>query len=532
MTTPLSLRQYQLDAIDGVYARIIEGASAPLIAMPTGTGKSLSIAGLILRTCVEYPRTRHLVLSHVKELVRQDAEAINKLWPGAPVGIYSAGLSSRDIHHPIIVGGSASVRNRVGVFGHRDFLHIDEAHLLSPTDSTTYQRIIAGLKEINPNLIVVGYTATPYRRGIGSLLNGGIFDSMAIDLTGSKSWKRFIAEGYLVPLYAKRTGASIDISGVSIVNGDFAEGQLQKASDKEILNKIIAREIVAAMQHRKCALIFCAGIEHAEHMAEQLNKMGLRTRAVHSKLSKAERDAAIDDFRSGRLDALTNNDCLTTGLDVPRIDLIAMCRATVSVGLWVQMLGRGTRPSRDKSDCLVLDFAGNRPRLGPVDDPYIPKPKGAKQTGEIPAKICASCGCYAHISARICEACGEPFPIATKLKQRAGEQSIMSGETPVIETFPVSRVTYVRHTRRIDGAVSIRVTYMCGYKHYSEWINFDATKNKHFAREWFRRFVGDDIPATNDEALRILSSGVAVVPKKIRVWTNKGQYPEILGYEM
>jgi DNA repair protein RadD len=489
------------------------------------------LAGLVQRTCTEYPQTRHLILSHVKELLEQDHAAIRRLWPTAPVGLFSAGLNRRDTLHPIVIGGCASVRNCVDRFGRRDFCIIDEAHLLSPTAETTYQKIIAKLREANPNLIVVGLTATPYRRGIGSLLNGGIFDSMAIDLTDAKSWARFIAEGYLVPLHAKRTEASIDVSGVGISNGDFAEGQLQAASDKEQLNESIAKEIAVAMRSRKAALVFCAGIEHAEHMAIALNAEGVNTRAVHSRLSPQDRAAILSSFMEGRLDAITNNNVLTTGFDCPRVDLIGMARATVSVGLWVQMLGRGTRPAPCKDSCLVLDFAGNRPRLGPVDAPHIPKPKKGEKTGEIPCKICEHCGCYAHISARVCEACGEPFPTATKLKQRAGEQAIMSGEAPIVETFNVSRVTYARHVKKLDGAVSIRVTYMCGYKHFSRWINFDAPKNKHFAREWWRQFVGDDIPENNDDALTQLTKGVAVSPKKVRVWTNR-QFPEIMGYEL
>ena len=524
------LRPYQAQAIEGVYERIREGYSAPLIALPTGTGKSLCVAGLIHRTCTEYPKTRHLILTHTKEIITQNEKAIRRLWPSCPVGVYSAGLNRRDTLHPIIVGGCASVRNCVATFGKRDFLIIDECHLLSPTAETTYQKIIKNMREINPNMIVVGLTATPYRRGIGSLLNGGIFDSMACDLTTPTAWRRFIADGYLVPLHAKRTEAAIDVSGVSISNGDFAEGALQEASDKDELNKSIAREIAVAMRTRKKALVFCAGIEHAEHMAAQLNAVGVKSRALHSKLTTAERDDALSAFRAGRLSAITNNNVLTTGFDDPEIDLIGMARATVSVGLWVQMLGRGTRPSPGKEDCVVLDFAGNRPRLGPVDDPNIPKPKDAKKSGEIPCKICDSCGCYAHISARVCEACGAPFPIATQLKQRAGTEEIMSGGAPVIETFTVNNVTYVRHTKRVDGSVSVRVTYMCGYKHFSEWLNFEG-KRRHFAHEFWRQRVGDNPPETNDEALAILSSGdVARKPLRIAVWTNK-QYPEILRCE-
>ncbi len=525
---PILLRDYQTAAVQGVYDRILEGHNAPLIAAPTGVGKSLMLAGLIQRTCREYPKTRHLVLTHVKELIIQDVKALQTLWPNAPMGIYSAALRRRDSLQPIILAGNASIRNRADIFGHRDFAIIDEVHMLSPTAETTYQKIIGKLREINPNLIVVGLTATPYRRGIGSLLNGGILDSMAIDLTTPEWWKWFIANGYLTPLHAKCPTAKIDVSGVAISNGDYAEGQLQAASDQAGLNEAIAREIAIAARTRKAALVFCAGVEHSEHMAQALTAAGVPTQAVHSKLTDEERDARIAAFKSGRIKALTNNNVLTAGFDHPPIDLIGMCRATVSEGLWVQMLGRGTRPAPGKNDALVLDFVGNRPRLGPVDAPYVPDPKKKGPTGELPVKVCDNCGCYAHISARVCEACEVPFPIATKLKQRPGTDEIMSEGTPIIETFPVSRVTYARHSRKVDGAVSVRVDYACGARLFSEWINFD--KNSHKAHEFWRQRVGDGIPSTNDEALSELSKGVAMTPKRLAVWTNR-KYPEIVRCE-
>src|SRR5699024_7836443 len=113
-----------------------------------------------------------------------------------------------------------------------------------------------------------------------------------------------------------------------------------------------------------------------EHVAEALNAHGITAAHVHSKMPRHERDRNLDALKSGQLQALTNYGCLTTGVDVPRIDLIMMLRPTKSPGLHVQMLGRGTRPSPGKENCLVLDFAGNVARLGPIDDPVLPRKKG------------------------------------------------------------------------------------------------------------------------------------------------------------
>src|SRR5690606_36427951 len=130
-----------------------------------------------------------------------------------------------------------------------------------------------------------------------------------------------------------------------------------------------------------------SGIEHAEHIAEFLTRFGIDCAAVHSKQSAEYNDKAILAFKEGSLRAIVNYGKLTTGFNHPGIDAIAMFRPTMSVPLWVQMLGRGTRPADGKKDCLVLDYARNTPRLGPINDPVIPRRKG-EGGGDPPVKVC------------------------------------------------------------------------------------------------------------------------------------------------
>ena len=91
----MKLRSYQSDAIDSIYQWFAAGKNAPLIVTPTGSGKSVILAEFIRRACTEFPDTHIAVITHVKELVEQDAKAIRKLWPQGSVGIYSAGLGKR-----------------------------------------------------------------------------------------------------------------------------------------------------------------------------------------------------------------------------------------------------------------------------------------------------------------------------------------------------------------------------------------------------------------------------------------------------
>jgi len=520
------LRPYQENAIQSIFDYFEEGNQGnPVTALPTGTGKSVIIAGFIQRVLNMWPRQRFMVLTHVKELIEQNHNKLKSIWPTAPTGIYSAGLNQKDIIRPIIFGGMASVKNCVEAFGHRDLIIIDEAHLVSPKDDTTYQNVITRFKIINPHIKVIGLSATPFRLGQGLITDEGLFTDICFDLTGVEAFNRLITDGFLAPLIPRPTNTKIDTSEINIVNGDFAKGKLDDETDKVLFEGL--KELVQYGYDRRSWLIFASGIKSSEHAAQILTSMGIDAAAVHSKMSGSERDARIAAFKSGKLRCIVNNNCLTTGFDHPPIDLIGSFRPTVSPGLHVQMLGRGTRPCEEKANCLVLDYAGNVPRLGPINDPVLPRKKGQK-VGEAPVRICENCGVYNHASARFCCSCGHEFTFQTKLKPTAGEHEILRSDAPVIEYFDIQKVIYQRH-HKIGSPPSIKVCYYSGLRMFNEWVCLEhsgfAGKR---AREWWKQRHDEEPPATTDEALLKVSQ--LTPPKRIRVWVNR-RFPEILSCE-
>jgi len=527
----------------------MDGEHNPLIAMPTGTGKSVVIAKFIREAMRRYPSTRAMGLTHVKELIEQDAKAIMRAWPGAPLGIYSAGLDQYDNMSPIVFGGVQSVKGKYPIFGHRDLLFIDEAHLLSPKADTTYQAVIADLKKTNRKLKVVGLTATPYRLGLGHMTNGGIFTDVCYDLCNREAFARLIAEGYMSPLIPKRTKTQIDLSGIKLVGGEFNQEQLQISIDKAEITRAALREVVEHGQDRKSWLIFASGVEHAEHIAEDLRTyFHIPAAAVHSKMTDAQRDKVIDDFKAGRIRAIVNQNVLTTGFDHPPIDLIAVLRPTMSPGLWVQMLGRGTRPydwfglsaaerqlfaafQFKKLNCLVLDFAANTERLGPIDDPVIPKRKGDGPPGDAPIRICDNCGMYNHASAVMCSNCGYVFPRMEKLKTFASELALMAAldTAPDEREYDVQRVIYQAHTSRA-GLSSVKVVYYVHGNTFFEYVSVEGggLRAKR-GRDWYRireKARGAEPPDTNADLLELCPD--LRIPAKIKVIINR-EYPEITG---
>lgn len=524
-------RWYQTEAVESVFDYFAEGnVGNPVIALPTGTGKSVVIARLAQRILKTWPGQRMMMLTHVKELVEQNALKLQAIWPTAPMGIYSAGLRQRDTVMPIIFGGVASVANCTPMFGHRDLMLIDEAHLLSPKDGSMYQEIIHELKVINPWLKIIGLTATPFRLGQGMITDGGIFTDICYDQTGTEAFNRLISEGYLCTLVPRRTKVERQ-SEVMLMgaNGDFSGAALEAdAAQKDVTYKALV-ELCENGQDRHSWLVFASTIDDADYIADTLRNFGVSAAAIHSKMKRSDCDKIIVAYKRGEIRCLVNMGMLTTGFDHPPLDLIAVLRRTMSPVLWVQMLGRGTRPSPDtgKENCLVLDFAGNTRRLGPINDPQIPRKKG-KGTGDAPVKICEHCGTYNHASVRVCSFCGEEFEFETKIVARAGEEELIRSDLPVIEVFDVRQCMYYLH-EKIGSPPSIRVDYDCGIRKFSEWVCIEhAGFSGKKARDWWRvRFPGDYMPETTREALEGITS--LKVPNQIKVWCNK-KHPEILGY--
>jgi DNA repair protein RadD len=522
-------RYYQTEAVDALFSYFEGKDGNPVIAMPTGTGKSLVIALFIKAALSAYRQQRILVLTHVKELIEQNCRKLFELWPTAPAGIYSAGLDRREVCD-VTFAGIASVAKKPELFGRVDLVLVDECHLVSAKEDTNYRHFIKLLKADNPLLKVVGLSATPFRLGQGRITDGGLFTDVAYDLTGVEPWNRLVAEGYLAPLFPKRTGTGFDLSEVSIQRGDYNLRELNLAVDREEVTRQALAEMVECSEGRDHWLIFAAGVEHSDHVATMLTEeFDVPAVSIHSKLGDSVRDHRITEFKAGRVRAAVNNNVLTTGFDFPAIDLIGMLRPTTSPGLWVQMLGRGSRPAPGKTDCLVMDFAGNTKRLGPINDPTIPKARGKGPKGEAPVKICPVCDCYNHTRATHCIACGAEFTAKTNLTAVADTRALVVGDLPEVDSFEVTAVHYAVHTKA-GSPPSLKVTYLCGLRRFNEWVCLEhvhAPLARHKARQWWRERTGNaEPPDTVAEAMQHLTT--LAKPAEIRVWHNR-KHPQVMG---
>lgn len=500
-----------------------------LICLPTGTGKSHLIAQFLMRAFQYSASTRAIMATHVKELIKQNRDRMLESWQGAPVGIYSAGLKRSDTLAPIIFGGIQSMAGKFPIFGFRDFLIIDEAHLLA--DEGRYMRFIEELLAKNPFLKIIGLTATPYRMGLGLMTNGNIFTDIIYNLCNIDGFSRLIAEGYLCLVVSKPTDTKLDVSGVDMLQGDYNQKQLGEAVDKSDINSRVISEYLYYAASRRCGCVFASSIEHAEHLGEVLNNFGEDCVVLHSKQSEVYNEKAMKAWKNGEVKHAVNMNMLTTGVDNPMLDIVADAQPTMSTGKHVQKYGRATRPFAGKLNGLILDFAGNIARLGPINDPLIPRRKGEGSPGDAPVRICPSCGVYNHASVRVCINCGLLFDFSPILNSTASTQEVLRSDQPVVEEFDVSRVIYQAHTSKVSGKGSVKIVYYCGLRTFFDWKTVEGkgfpTKQ---GRDWFRQVYGEPFDGMkNSDVLNMIS--YLRPPRRVKVWINKKPHPQVLGQE-
>lgn len=587
----IELRDYQGEAVSLCYDYLRTQDGNPLIVIPTGGGKTPVIATLCT-DAVQLWNGRVLVLAHVKELLEQVARTLRKMCPTLSVGVYSAGLKRRELGRSVTVAGIQSVYSKADELGHIDLVIVDEAHLIPPDGDGMYRTLIDDLKQANPDVRVVGLTATPYRLS-GGLIYGEdrLFAAKCIDV----GVKDLVNRGYLCPLVGKAAVGEIDSSALRVVRGEFDESQTEQAFADVV--SVAVDEVVSWTVDRRAVLLFCQTVRHGQMVAARLRaeivgrefqaiaetepareEFGLgddpladhRIGVVHDWLmdrdlptqrlgewlrrGQAEvgeiygdtdddtRAEMVRKFRNGELRYLVNVNVLTTGFDAPNVDCVCLLRATVSAGLCYQMVGRGFRLHPDKTNCLVLDFGQNIKRHGPVDR-VNPGDKKKNQDGEAVAKMCPECRSVVAGNASVCLDCGYAWPVrefeAKHAGRADGDEPLSTGK-PVVESLEVLGVTYRPHTKKDappGHPKTLRVEYRTGVgQSVSEWVCVEHEEGSFAhgkAQQWWRKRCAFPMPATAAEACMVALHGLLADPTEVKTKLKPGEkYPQIQTVEV
>ena len=554
---PLTLRNYQREAVDAPFRYFTEYTGNPLIVVPTGGGKSLIIGTFIREAIERFPNTRILVLQHVQELIEQNFAELLEVWPEAPAGIYSAGLGRRQIGAQILFGGIQSLHGKAAMIGHVDLVLIDEAHMIPRASDTVYQKLLHDLQEINPYIKLVGCTATPFRLDSGMLHKGegAMFDAIAYEVP----IRLLFDEGYLCPLVTPKdlgfVGSlpQIDTTKIGTRAGEFKAAELDAASTDPETVRLVCDSIVQHGRDRAGWLIFGAGTQHCADLHAGLAERGFTGGVIFGNTPNTrknpERKRMIEAFKRRELRYLVSLGVLTTGFNARHVDLLACARPTKSTVLYIQMLGRATRCigadinesiEAGKANALVLDFGGNIDRHGPIDAPNLKKMEpGEKQERDAdapkrPCMMAPTCPEMNPIGLRFCAACGTPYPdVQTLISTEASNASIMSaGQSAPPTWVPVDRVSYSRHDKPGSPA-SMKVTYQCGLLKYHEWVTLEHTgfPRDKAIRWWAKRTGSRAAPGYVDDALKLTRilrrpTHIAVKPAK------EGSLMDIVGVQL
>jgi DNA repair protein RadD len=519
-----TLRYYQQECLDALWSNLDRHVVA---SVPTGGGKSLVIAELCRRALTMYPGTRICVLTPRRELIEQNHAELLELWPEAPAGIFCAGLKQKNARDITVASIQSIYKHGPATTGAFDVIVVDESHLVPHGSDGTFHKFFAA----HPEAKIAGLTATPYRLDGGYLHKGA--DRLFDDLVYECDVKKLIEQGYLCHIVARPGSKTADLSGVHTQQGEFKQDEMQERFMRSSVTEAACADALAKLADRKKILVFAAGVEHGNLIADALAKACPGTvEEIYGGTPSGERAEAVQRFRDGETRFLVNCGVFTTGFNVPDVDAIIMLRATKSAGLYVQCAGRGLRMAPGKLDCLLLDYGSNVERHGPIDDVSVTT---MGKTEKLKAWMCPECATYNSYSSYICSHCGlkrerAERDIEAGLSSTSSTSSVVGREA---ETLEVHAVRYDPYTTK-SGKEILRAIYssrpsLFKYRDVKEYvtIGYDGFAGIK-AGKWFaRRGI-----ATPGKSLSQLIDELhdAPRPKAITV-VKEGKFDRILAYQ-
>lgn len=556
----MNLRDYQIRALDAVWAAMQRQLSA-LIVAPCSAGKTILFAKLIQRLLRENPGFRALILVDREVLVTQAADKLRAVAPelALSIGIVCASASrEKTLDLPVTIASRQTLEGQLDRFPPVQLCIADEAHLLAiphpDREPDQYGRIIERLRDYNPNMRLVGCTATPYRLGsYGGYIYGDANrpDSRpywaAVDAEISTA--ELLAGGFVTPLAGlARVGEALprDLGAVGMVAGEYNLGQLSNVMCRETHVQSVVDAWKQEAADRKKTIVFTTTKEHAEAVCRAFHIAGVKALPVHSGLPEMVLAANMRELQCGVRGAecgtttaprtthhalvFVSIAMLTTGLDVADVDCLILARPTKSTALHKQILGRGQRLAPGKKDCLVIDLVGAFAEFGTdLDHLRVAVPSGGG--GAAPEKRCPECEKWCHASLRYCPHCGAEFEMTEAVEAALGrlERVRMGGEASEPEIYEVKRVEYQLHTSRQNGKRLIRVTYVCGYYAcFDEWVclpdyydGFAVAK----ARDWWAKRSGEPFPESVEEFLFLCDT--LLMPRWVSV-VKEGRYERVV----
>lgn len=441
--TTLEPRSYQTRALANIAKAEREGVRRPLIVHPTGTGKGVVMGALASE---REDRGRSIVLVHREELASQFIEKLGWQAPHLRTGIVKA--TQDEVDADVVVASvptahrDARLARLLESAGRSPFGTIiaDEAHH-APAPSWT--KLLTGLGAFNPyGPLAVGFTATPERDNGKTL---GVWEKV-VDYM---SIREAIFGGYLVPILpAEVIETKMDMRKVRKTNGEggYSDGDLGRELEE---SGAIAQMADAVLEHAtdRKGVAFLPTVRTSDLLAEALQARGIAAEHLDGETDPTERKAILRRLKTGETLWVTNCAVLTEGFDEPSISAVLVGRPTRFHGLYVQMVGRGTRLSPGKKDLLILDVVGasNRHELiGVVDLGLDLDDQRKKKDGEdVEKQACPSCGVPCEFETHRCQLCSRYLPSSIALNGGTRHENCKASGKAKVDVFGASRLSWL-----------------------------------------------------------------------------------------
>ncbi|MGH3500723.1 MAG: DEAD/DEAH box helicase [Nocardioidaceae bacterium] len=438
MPWPVRLRPYQVEAIEAIEKAEARGVRRPLVVLPTAAGKTVIFSALIGAR-----PGRSLVLVHREELVTQTVEKINLIAPDLHVGVVKADRDEYDAQVVVASVQTAYRDNRLSRLSGFGTVVCDEAHhasapswrkildhlhcLCDPTDNS-------GCAE---QPLTVGFTATPERDG--SRL--GVWDEPVY----YKPIREMIYHDYLAPITGQVVSTSANLSGIRLSHGDLVESDMGAEMERSGALDEIADAYRDYAGDRK-GIAYTPTVSTAHELARQLCVRGIPAEAVDAATPRVVRRETLARLKTGETQVVTNCAVLTEGFDEPSVSCIVVARPTRFHGLYIQMVGRGTRKHPGKENLLVLDVTGASQRhdlVAVVDlgiDRKRKKKQGLSPGGGYECVVCdEACGIAEHF----CVLCDRPLPASSIGAGDTRHLNCHAQETTRVDVFATSKLRWL-----------------------------------------------------------------------------------------
>lgn len=340
-------RPYQKTAVEEVYRRYENQRRKLLLHLPTGAGKTVIATLIIDKLLTTQPEFgRILFVAHRQEIIDQTAKTLKKQLRHLSIAI-EQGKRTASTKAKITIASVQSLVARKEKFDPRKFSLIicDECHrALSPSWKAVIQHFY---DNGNPDTLLLGMTATPRRTDGRSAVD--VFEEVAFEISRTDLQDL----GYLVPMHYYTVQTQLGLERLKMSAGDFQVNALSA-----VMNYPQVRELTLRAWREKGfgkkTIVFCAGVEHAHRIAEEMTQFGVRAATIDGKTQG--RESLLNAFKEGELDVITNYGVLTEGFDDPSVECILMARPTTSPLVYNQCIGRGLRIAPQKNACVVIDI--------------------------------------------------------------------------------------------------------------------------------------------------------------------------------